>query len=52
MKDAGRNLIPTLMALDWLMPFIDKFPPEIAAKGRAAANAAISKCLPRRSSSA
>jgi imidazolonepropionase-like amidohydrolase len=42
MKERGVYLIPTLMAPDSLMPFIDKFPPEIAAKGRAA-NAAISK---------
>jgi imidazolonepropionase-like amidohydrolase len=42
MKDRGTYLIPTLMAPDAIMPHLDKMPPEIAAKGRAA-NAALSQ---------
>ncbi len=42
MKERGTYLIPTLMAPDSLMPHLDKFPPEIAAKG-VAANDALSK---------
>jgi imidazolonepropionase-like amidohydrolase len=42
MKERGTYLIPTLMAPDSLMPHMDKFPPEIAAKGRAA-NEAITR---------
>ncbi|MFO0959846.1 MAG: amidohydrolase family protein [Isosphaeraceae bacterium] len=42
MKDKGTYLVPTLMAPDSLMPDLDKFPPEIAEKARAA-NAAITR---------
>ena len=42
MKDRGTYLVPTLMAPDSLMPNLDKMPPEIAAKARAA-NAALSQ---------
>jgi imidazolonepropionase-like amidohydrolase len=41
MKERGTYLIPTLMAPDSLMPNLDRMPPEIAAKARAA-NAALS----------
>ena len=40
MKTRGTYLVPTLMAPDSLMPNLDKMPPEIAAKARAA-NAAL-----------
>jgi len=36
MKERGTFLVPTLLAGDWVMKSIDKFPPPIAAKGRAA----------------
>lgn len=36
MKQRGTYLVPTLLAGDWIMGKIDKFPPEIAAKARAA----------------
>src|SRR2546423_4542383 len=36
MRDKGVYLVPTLLAGDWIMKQIDKFPPAIAAKGRAA----------------
>jgi len=36
MKEHGTYLVPTLLAGDWVMRSIDKFPPPIAAKGRAA----------------
>jgi len=36
MRDKGVYLVPTLLAGDWVMKQIDKFPPAIAAKGRAA----------------
>src|SRR5438105_5269038 len=36
MKAHGTYLVPTLLAGDWVMRSIDKFPPPIAAKGRAA----------------
>jgi imidazolonepropionase-like amidohydrolase len=36
MKQHGTYLVPTLLAGDWVMRQIDKFPPAIAAKGRAA----------------
>ena len=36
MKERGTYLVPTLLAGDWIMHSIDKFPPAIAAKGRAA----------------
>jgi imidazolonepropionase-like amidohydrolase len=42
MKERGTYLIPTLMAPDSLMPNLAKFPPEIAAKAKAA-NEAISQ---------
>ena len=42
MKERGTYLIPTLMAPDSLMPSLDKFPPEIAAKA-VAANESIAK---------
>lgn len=42
MKERGTFLVPTLMAPDSLMPILDKMPPEIAAKARAA-NAALSR---------
>jgi imidazolonepropionase-like amidohydrolase len=42
MKDRGSFLVPTLMAPDSLMPNLDKMPPEIAAKARAA-NLALSR---------
>ena len=36
MRDKGVYLVPTLLAGDWIGRKIDKFPPSIAAKGRAA----------------
>jgi imidazolonepropionase-like amidohydrolase len=36
MKKRGTYLVPTLLAGDWLIGRMDKFPPEIATKGRAA----------------
>jgi len=36
MKEKGIYLVPTLLAGDWVMQKIDKFPPAVAAKGRAA----------------
>jgi imidazolonepropionase-like amidohydrolase len=36
MKQRGTYLVPTLLAGDWIMGKIDRFPPEIAAKARAA----------------
>lgn len=36
MKEKGVYLVPTLLAGDWLMQKIDKLPPAIAAKARAA----------------
>ena len=36
MKAKGTYLVPTLLAGEWVMRSIDKFPPPIAAKGRAA----------------
>ena len=36
MRDRGVYLVPTLLAGDWVMRQIDKYPPAIAAKGRAA----------------
>ena len=36
MRDKGTYLVPTLLAGDWIGKKIDKFPPSIAAKGRAA----------------
>jgi len=36
MKDKGTVLVPTLLAGDWIGRKIDKFPPAIATKGRAA----------------
>jgi imidazolonepropionase-like amidohydrolase len=36
MKGQGTYLVPTLMAGDWLRDRLDRYPPEIAAKGRAA----------------
>src|SRR5207245_1468557 len=36
MRDKGVYLVPTLLAGDWIGRKIDKFPPTIAAKGRAA----------------
>jgi imidazolonepropionase-like amidohydrolase len=36
MRDKGVYLVPTLLAGDWVMRQIDKFPPAIAVKGRAA----------------
>ncbi len=36
MRDKGVYLVPTLLAGDWIGRKIDKFPPPIAAKGRAA----------------
>ena len=36
MHDKGVYLVPTLLAGDWVMQSIDKYPPAIAAKGRAA----------------
>src|SRR5262249_45249125 len=42
MKDRGTFLVPTLMAPEALMPHLDRMPPEIAAKARAA-NQALSK---------
>ncbi len=36
MHDRGTYLVPTLLAGDWVMRKIDKYPPAIAAKGRAA----------------
>jgi len=36
MKERGTYLVPTLLAGEWIMGKIDKFPPEIAAKARAA----------------
>ena len=42
MKERGTYLVPTLMAPDAIMPNLAKFPPEIAAKARAA-NESIAK---------
>jgi imidazolonepropionase-like amidohydrolase len=42
MKARGTYLVPTLMAPDSLMPNLDRMPPEIAAKARAA-NASLHK---------
>jgi imidazolonepropionase-like amidohydrolase len=42
MKDRVTFLVPTLMAPDALMPHLDRMPPEIAAKARAA-NQALSR---------
>jgi imidazolonepropionase-like amidohydrolase len=42
MKERGTYLVPTLMAPDYMKDRLDKFPPEIAAKGRAAI-AAVSR---------
>jgi imidazolonepropionase-like amidohydrolase len=36
MKEKGTFLVPTLLAGEWASKRMDKFPPEIAAKGRAA----------------
>jgi imidazolonepropionase-like amidohydrolase len=36
MRDKGVYLVPTLLAGDWILKKIDKFPPAIAAKARAA----------------
>jgi imidazolonepropionase-like amidohydrolase len=36
MKERGTYLVPTLLAGEWISGKIDKFPPEIAAKARAA----------------
>jgi imidazolonepropionase-like amidohydrolase len=36
MRDKGVYLVPTLLAGDWVMKQIDKFPPAIATKARAA----------------
>lgn len=36
MKDRGTYLVPTLLASEWIGGKLDKFPPEIAAKARAA----------------
>jgi imidazolonepropionase-like amidohydrolase len=36
MKQKGTYLVPTLLAGEWAGRHLDKFPPEIAAKGRAA----------------
>ncbi len=36
MREKGVYLVPTVLAGDWVMQKIDKFPPAIAAKGRAA----------------
>jgi imidazolonepropionase-like amidohydrolase len=36
MHDKGVYLVPTLLAGDWIMGKIDKFPPSIAAKAKAA----------------
>ena len=36
MRDRGVYLVPTLLAGDWVMRQIDKYPPAIAAKGKAA----------------
>ncbi len=36
MRDKGTYLVPTLLAGEWVGKKIDKFPPTIAAKGRAA----------------
>lgn len=36
MREKGTYLVPTLLAGDWIGKKIDKFPPSIAAKGRAA----------------
>jgi imidazolonepropionase-like amidohydrolase len=36
MRDKGVYLVPTLLAGDWIAKKIDKFPPPIAAKARAA----------------
>src|ERR1700736_5264837 len=35
MRDKGVYLVPTLLAGDWIMKQIDKFPPAIATKARA-----------------
>ncbi len=42
MKERGTYLVPTLMAPDSIMPDLDKLPPEIAVKARAA-NTALAK---------
>ena len=36
MKERGTYLVPTLLASEWIGGKLDKFPPEIAAKARAA----------------
>jgi imidazolonepropionase-like amidohydrolase len=36
MKEAGTYLVPTLLAAEWIGGKLDKYPPEIAAKARAA----------------
>ncbi len=36
MKERGTHLVPTLLAGNWAGKRLDKFPPEIAAKGKAA----------------
>jgi imidazolonepropionase-like amidohydrolase len=36
MKEKGTFLVPTLLAGEWASKRLDKFPPEIAAKGKAA----------------
>ena len=36
MKEKGTFLVPTLLAGEWIGERVDKFPPEIAAKARAA----------------
>ncbi len=36
MKQRGTYLVPTLLAADWIGGKLDKFPPEIAAKAKAA----------------
>ena len=36
MKERGTYLVPTLLAAEWIGGKLDKFPPEIAAKARAA----------------
>ena len=40
MKAKGVYLVPTRMAIYWVMKQVDTFPPQIAAKARAAAAAA------------
>ena len=39
MKDKGVYLVPTRTAIYWIMKQVDTFPPNIAAKARAAAGA-------------